>query len=251
MKVKLPEAFYFDESSDFAVLLLHGFTGNTSDVRQLGRFLQKKGITSYSFNYEGHAETPENILESSPHIWYKQVLEAHDYLKEQGYDKIFAAGVSLGGTFALRLAADRELIGLTTICSPMFIKEHEALMEGYITYARTFKRRFEDKDEATIEREIKASLNDREDMLQDLNTAISAGKDVLDDVFNPVFVAQGVKDEVINTESADIIYEGISTEEDNKELKWYENSGHVLTIDNDKQELFDDLYRFMMKHQNN
>lgn len=43
MKIRLPEPFFFEEGKR-AVLLLHGFTGNSSDVRQLGRFLQKKGI---------------------------------------------------------------------------------------------------------------------------------------------------------------------------------------------------------------
>lgn len=43
MKIRLPEPFFFEEGKR-AVLLLHGFTGNSSDVRQLGRFLQKKVI---------------------------------------------------------------------------------------------------------------------------------------------------------------------------------------------------------------
>lgn len=38
----ITETFLFEEGKR-AVLLLHGFTGNSSDVRQLGRFLQKKG----------------------------------------------------------------------------------------------------------------------------------------------------------------------------------------------------------------
>lgn len=37
MQLKAPEPFTF-ESGDRAVLLLHGFTGNTADVRMLGRF---------------------------------------------------------------------------------------------------------------------------------------------------------------------------------------------------------------------
>ncbi len=41
MQIKLPKPFFFEEGKR-AVLLLHGFTGNSSDVRQLGRFLQKK-----------------------------------------------------------------------------------------------------------------------------------------------------------------------------------------------------------------
>ncbi len=44
MKIQLPQPFFFEEGEQ-AVLLLHGFTGNSSDVRQLGRHLQKQGIT--------------------------------------------------------------------------------------------------------------------------------------------------------------------------------------------------------------
>ena len=106
MNIKLPEKFYFKEpSGDNAVLLLHGFTGNTSDVRQLGRYLQKKGMTSYSINYEGHAEHPKKITESSPLVWFKQVVEAYDFLRDEGYSNIFVAGVSIGGVMALGLAA--------------------------------------------------------------------------------------------------------------------------------------------------
>src|SRR5699024_3821023 len=77
MNFKLPKNFYFKkDSGKSAALLLHGFTGNTSDVRQLGRFFEKKGMTAYSFNYEGHAEHPKNITKSSPYIWYKQAVDA-------------------------------------------------------------------------------------------------------------------------------------------------------------------------------
>ena len=51
MQIKLPQPFFFQEGKR-AVLLLHGFTGNSSDVRQLGRFY-KKGYTSYAPQYEG------------------------------------------------------------------------------------------------------------------------------------------------------------------------------------------------------
>ncbi|WP_368738985.1 alpha/beta hydrolase, partial [Staphylococcus aureus] len=61
MQIKLPKPFFFEEGKR-AVLLLHGFTGNSSDVRQLGRFLKKKGYTSYEIQYEGHAEKIEEIM---------------------------------------------------------------------------------------------------------------------------------------------------------------------------------------------
>ena len=67
MQIKLPKPFFFEEGKR-AVLLLHGFTGNSADVRQLGRYLQKKGYTSYAPQYEGHAAPPEEILKCRPRL---------------------------------------------------------------------------------------------------------------------------------------------------------------------------------------
>ncbi|MGL6145988.1 MAG: alpha/beta hydrolase, partial [Macrococcoides caseolyticum] len=119
MKIRLPEPFFFEEGKR-AVLLLHGFTGNSSDVRQLGRFLQKKGYTSYAPHYEGHGVPPEELLASSPHVWWSQVLEAYDFLVEKGYNEIAVAGLSLGGVFALKLAQYRDVLAVATMCSPMY-----------------------------------------------------------------------------------------------------------------------------------
>lgn len=241
MKIQLPKPFFFEEGEK-AVLLLHGFTGNSSDVRQLGRYLQRHGITSYAPHYEGHAEPPENLLASSPHIWWSQVLEAYDFLKNKGYDKIFVAGLSLGGVFALRLAVEREVVGVSTICSPMYLKDRETMYNGVLEYARIFKER-EGKAADIVEKEM--SRFEPTDMLDEIRDMISLVNGKLDDVFDPLFIAQSEKDEMINPDSANIIYDDTSTDEDEKELKWYPESGHVLTIDVEKKELFEDLHQFM------
>lgn len=43
MKLVAPQPFTF-EAGERAVLLLHGFTGNSADVRMLGRFYSQKDI---------------------------------------------------------------------------------------------------------------------------------------------------------------------------------------------------------------
>lgn len=138
MQIKLPQPFFFEEGKR-AVLLLHGFTGNSSDVRQLGRFLQKKGYTSYAPQYEGHAAPPEEILKSSPHVWFKDVLDGYDYLVDQGYEDIAVAGLSLGGVFALKLSLNRPVKGIVTMCAPAEGKTQGAIYEGFLEYARNFK----------------------------------------------------------------------------------------------------------------
>ena len=115
MQIRLPEPFFFEEGNR-AVLLLHGFTGNSSDVRQLGRFLQKKGYTSYAPQYDGHAAPPEEILQSSPFAWYKDAIDGYEFLVDKGYDEIVVAGLSLGGCYALKISLDRDVKGIITMC---------------------------------------------------------------------------------------------------------------------------------------
>ncbi len=50
---------------------------------------------------------------------------------------------------------------------------------------------------------------------------------------------------MINTDSANIIYDNV--ESDDKEIKWYEESGHVITFDKEKEQLHEDVYNFLEK----
>lgn len=244
MQVKIPGKFHFNEGKKpYVVLMLHGFTGNTSDVRQLGRYLEKHDIPSYSFNYEGHGEAPEKILKSSPYIWYKQVVDTYDELKKQ-YDRVFVVGLSIGGVLGLRLTLDREVEGLATVCSPMSLKTNDELLENFKTYARMFKSRFEQKDEGEIEKEI--NLLSDESVFEDIRSFIMSVRDDLDEIYVPMFIAQGEKDVVIDQGSAKIIYDTVDS--DDKNIIYYKDSGHVLTLDKDKETFFEDYYEFIKEH---
>src|SRR5690625_1264404 len=95
MKIQKPKTCMF-EAGERAVLLLHGFTGHSNDVRMLARFLQKKGYTSYAPIYRGHGGTPEQLLEAGADDWWEDVQAAYQELKDKGYQKIAVAGLSLG-----------------------------------------------------------------------------------------------------------------------------------------------------------
>ena len=239
MQMKLPEPFFFEEGNR-AVLLLHGFTGNSSDVRQLGRFLQKKGYTSYAPQYEGHAAPPEEILKSSPFVWLKDALDGYDFLVDKGYDEIVVAGLSLGGCYALKLSLNRDVKGIVTMCSPMYIKTEGAMFEGVLEYARNFKK-YEGKDEATIQKEMNHFKPT--DTLKELQGQIEDVREHIDEVMDPLLVIQAEQDQMINTDSANIIYN--ESESDDKDIKWYANSGHVITIDKEKELVFEDVYNFL------
>ncbi|MEJ7415261.1 carboxylesterase, partial [Staphylococcus epidermidis] len=72
---------------------------------------------------------------------------------EQGYDEIAVAGLSLGGVFALKLSLNRDVKGIVTMCAPMEGKTADTISDGFLDYARNFKK-YEGKDQETIDKEM-------------------------------------------------------------------------------------------------
>ncbi len=241
MKIKLPEPFTF-EGGKRAVLLLHGFTGNSADVRMLGRYLETRGYTSHAPQYKGHAAPAEELVKYGPKDWWKDVLMGYDYLKRKGHDEIAVAGLSLGGVFSLKLGYTVPIKGIIPMCAPMSFRSVEDMNKGVLDYAREFKKR-EGKPAGQIEEEVdKIAPMETLEALQGL---IAGVRESIDRITVPTFVAQGKHDQVIDPESANIIYNGINSSK--KELQWYEESGHVITLDKEKEQLHEDVYAFLQQ----
>ncbi|MEH7401551.1 carboxylesterase [Gottfriedia acidiceleris] len=241
MRVTMPKPFTF-EGGDRAVLLLHGFTGHSADVRMLGRFLEKQGYTCHAPHYKGHGVPPDELVHTGPEDWWKDVMEAYQLLKDKGHQKIAAVGLSLGGVFALKLGYTVPLNGIVTMCSPMYIKSEEIMYEGVLAYTREFKKR-EGKSPEQIEVEMEEFKKTPMNTLKALQGLIKEVRENVDTVYAPTFVVQSTVDEMINTDSANIIYNEVQS--DQKKLKWYENSTHVITLGQEKDMLHEDVLAFL------
>jgi len=241
MKVAQPKPFTF-EAGDRAVLLLHGFTGNSADVRMLGRYLEKKGYTSHAPHMKGHGVPPEELVHTGPEDWWEDVLEGYHHLKEMGHDEIAVAGLSLGGVFSLKIGYTLPIKGIVTMCAPMYIKSEELMYQGVLAYAKKYKK-WEGKDQEQIQEEMtkfKETPMSTLKALQELNKEV---RENLDMIYTPTFVVQARHDEMINTDSANMIHDEV--ESDHKKLKWYEESGHVITLDKERDQLHEDVHAFL------
>ncbi|WP_370512002.1 alpha/beta hydrolase [Lysinibacillus sp. BW-2-10] len=233
---------FFFEAGKRAVLLLHGFTGSSSDVRILGRFLEKNGYTCHAPHYKGHGVPPEQLIETAPNDWWKDVLQGYETLKEAGYTEIAVAGLSLGGVFSLKLSMEKPLKGIVTMCSPMTMRTTDKMFEGVIKYAYDYKR-FEGKDEVQIEQEIEAIRTKGMPSLPELQQLVVNVRSELDMIYAPILVVQSKNDEVIDPNSAHIIYDEVESLK--KEIKWFEHSKHVITLDQEKQQLHETVLNFL------
>lgn len=226
------------------MLLLHGFTGNTADVRMLGRYLNERGYTCHAPQYKGHGVPPEELVHTGPEDWWKDVMDGYEYLWSEGYENIAACGLSLGGVFSLKLGYTVPIKGIVPMCAPMHIKSEEVMYEGVLSYARNYKK-FEGKQPEQIEKEMKEFEKTPMNTLKSLQELIADVRKNVDMIYSPTFVVQARHDHMINTESANIIYNEVET--DDKQLKWYEESGHVITLDKERDLVHQDVYEFLEK----
>ncbi len=243
MKMGAPKPFTF-EAGERAVLLLHGFTGHSADVRMLGRYLEGKGYTCHAPIYKGHGVPPEELVHTGPEDWWRDVMEAYEFLKERGYEKIAAVGLSLGGVFSLKLSYTVPIVGVVPMCAPMYIKSEEIMYQGVLAYAREYKTRL-GKSNEEIEEEMFQFQQTPMKTLKALQNLMRDVRDNIDMIYAPTFVVQARHDEMINTDSANIIYNGV--ESNVKQIKWYEESTHVITLDKQRDELHEDIYQFLEK----
>jgi carboxylesterase len=241
MKIKPPKPFTF-EAGKRAVLLLHGFTGSTADVRMLGRFLEKHGYTCHAPQYKGHGVPPEELVVTGPDDWWNDVMEGYHFLQEKGYEEIVVAGLSLGGVFSLKLGYTVPVKGIVPMCAPMYIKSEEVMYEGVLKYAREYKQ-FEGKSPELIDEEMEQFQKTPMNTLKALQGLIAEVRDCVEMIYAPLFVVQARHDDIVNPDSANIIYH--NAESIQKDLKWYEHSSHVITLGKEKEQLHEDILRFL------
>ncbi|MBQ0138550.1 MAG: carboxylesterase [Kurthia sp.] len=241
MRISLPKPFFF-EGGPRAVLLLHGFTGNSADVHMLGRFLQKNGYTTMAPHYKGHGVSPEELIHTGPADWWQDVQQAYQSLVDKGYKEIAVAGLSLGGVFSLKLGYTTALKGIVTMCAPMSMRTTDTMFEGVLKYAGDFSRAFGQSD--VEQQQLQTRLKEQGmPSLPDLQKLIVDVRQHVDEIYAPIFVAQARLDEVIDITSAQYLFDTVESNE--KSMKWYEQSHHVITLDKERKELQQDILDFL------
>lgn len=241
MRIKRPEPFTF-KGGNRAVLLLHGFTGHTADVRMLGRYLESKGYTCHAPIYRGHGGSAEEIVQATAADWWTDVLHAYDSLLELGYKEIAVIGLSLGGTLGLKLSYYKDVKAVVPMCAPMFFDNEAQLKQGFFNYAKQYKQ-FERKSTEKIVQELAALEEDAHEVLLELGHFVDEVREEVEAISIPSLIVQARKDQMINPESANYLYEHMASH--HKELKWYEEAGHVITLSNERDQLHEDIYTFL------
>ncbi len=124
------EAFAFAGSGEHGrtgVLLLHGFTGTPMSMRPWGEHLAAEGFTVRCPLLPGHGTSWQDCNTRTSEEWTAEVERALDELTAT-CDRVFVAGLSMGGTLATRLAEVRpgQVAGLLLVNPALFTQRLDA-----------------------------------------------------------------------------------------------------------------------------
>lgn len=101
-------------NADIGLLLVHGFTGSPASLRPLAQLLSGRGFAIELPRLPGHGTRPRDLLPTRYADWRAEALAGLGRLRSR-VQKVFAVGLSMGGTLVLDLASNEALAGVVTI----------------------------------------------------------------------------------------------------------------------------------------
>lgn len=226
---------------EHGVLLVHGFTGSPSEMRLLGEHLNQLGYTVLAPRLCGHGCSVEEMAQTKWPHWYSAVEDGYHILKNI-CTSVSVVGLSMGGILSLHLAAEYPVDKVVSLSAPIFLQDKRLpLLPVY----RLFKK-------VVYKRQRKYDVDPRYHIaypatplasLESLLALIALVKAQLREITIPSLMMQSKREHTVKPESAQYIYDHIGSYY--KELLWLEKSGHVVTLDIEREKVFTEIARFL------
>jgi carboxylesterase len=224
---------FFWPSNGVGVLLLHGLTATTAEVRLLAEKLHAKGYTISAPLLPGHGTNPEDLNKTTWHDWAWAAEKAYQHLATV-CDHVFVGGESTGGALALYLAAQHKEIAGVLCYAPaiqLAIPTHN-MVRLYVSAPLVHSVPKENVGNNTYWQGYRVNP------LRAVMELVRLGQEVrrqLPQITQPVLVMQGRNDKTVSEDVGEIILEGVLSER--VEQHWWEQSGHVILLEDELDEI--------------
>lgn len=229
---------FFLPGNETGVLLIHGFTATTVEVRLIAELFNQKGCTVSAPLLPGHNTTPADLNNTSKEQWKKAVEAAFLQLKEQ-CSSIYVCGESLGGLLTLYLASQHKEIAGIALFAPA-LKVPGMNLAPFLQYFIKYQvKKGSGKDDYYPWKGYRVNPIVAANQVYQLQKEI---KRLLPVVQTPTIIFQGANDHTIDPISSELIYQNICSEK--KELIHLAKSGHCILLDREYELVFKKTLHF-------
>jgi carboxylesterase len=227
---------------DRGVLLLHGLSGTPGEVEPLGDHLASKGVSSMGPWLVGHGSSPKDLAATRWQDWAGSAVEAFEEARRR-WREVFVGGLSMGGLQALHLASHFPVEGVLSLSAPVCIFDFR--FNG-IAFFKFLQWRTSNLTGGILDPSAPPHITYpyvATRSLHELKKFMDHVREDLPYVRVPALVVQGRKDSMVPPENGGIIHRALGSQV--KHLLYLDRSDHVVTMDHDRQTLFEKAFRFI------
>jgi len=228
------------------VLLVHGFTGSPFSMRPWGEHLAAEGFAVRAPRLPGHGTTWQDCNTTTEEDWLAEVHRAFDLLAGD-CDAVVVAGLSMGGTLAIRFAEQRstDLAGLVLVNPSLLTLRLDAkflpllarLTPSWAPIANDIKK-------PGVEELAYPRMPTR--AMVAVRRLWGVTRPELAKVTAPLLVFRSVEDHVVEPASTAALLAGVSSTDTTEVL--LHDSYHVATLDNDAERIFTESAAWIRAH---
>jgi len=243
---QLPGERFFWQAGPTGVLLCHGFTATTAEVRPLAQALFQSGYTVNAPLLPGHGVKPQDANQYTWKDWATTIAEAYTELK-QSCTRIFLAGESLGGLLALYLAANgAETAGLLLYAPAIHLRSPAAsLLAPLLSPFMSTKK----KPRPTPSAADLLWQGYTVYPLKALRQLLKFQKITLTHLYRitqPLLIVQGRLDRSVHPDGPDQILRNVASSD--KQIIWLEQSGHCVVLECEREQVNQLTLQFIRSH---
>jgi carboxylesterase len=233
-------------SGPVGALLVHGFTGSPQGMRGLGEYLAGRNVAVEGIRLPGHGTTWQDLNSRRSHEWTEAVEAGFEELAKD-HDEVFIAALSFGAALALDFAARNpdRVAGIVSLAGFILTKDPRRHLSPVI---KLLTKSLPGVGNDICDPDGKEICYDRiptsatYDMLRFCNRARTA----LPKVTAPLLVIHSRNDHTAVPASGQFIYDNAGSED--KHIEWLERSYHVITLDHDRDTVFEKTFEFIKDH---
>ncbi len=247
-KELIKQAFYFPAKSERAILLIHGWTSTSYEVRRLGRYLNQNGYTVLAPMLRGHGTTMRDLSDVHWNMWLVDIRKEYEKLKKT-HKKVFIGGTSIGANLSAVLAGEeKEIAGVVLMAMPYKIK-FEKLAVVFARIMLLCGKKYNHKIypptfglSTTITRLISYQTYPIKSALESFEL-IKESRKKLGDITQPCLIIQSKDDHIVAKQSLELIFSNIKSKI--KKKKYLTQAYHTFISDIKNEHVFQDILHFL------